>query len=252
MDEALGKVWRAGIRIWPPVPRITVTLASLIEKETASPPIAPGVPCFHNRLREGMRSNGRERDLWFGPAHGGGPHATRAGTRHNSWSPGGSSAHAHRLPGAAALGRSPSEPGAGRCFAACGDGTSVFSRHPSGPRTVDRHQRGRSESVTRRPGGHWPRRWGRAGRHAASNRASADAPVFLDHPERRHVPPWPFGAPSPGEREPMASETELLLMFAARAQHVKQRIEPALAAGTRVLCDRFTDATRAIGVGAGP
>ena len=43
----------------------------------------------------------------------------------------------------------------------------------------------------------------------------------------------------------MASETELLLMFAARAQHVKQRIEPALAAGTWVLCDRFTDATRA-------
>ena len=50
---------------------------------------------------------------------------------------------------------------------------------------------------------------------------------------------------SPGEAEPMASETELLLMFAARAQHVKQRIEPALAAGTWVLCDRFTDATRA-------
>ena len=50
---------------------------------------------------------------------------------------------------------------------------------------------------------------------------------------------------SPGEREPMASETELLLMFAARAQHVKQRIEPALAAGSWVLCDRFTDATRA-------
>ena len=48
---------------------------------------------------------------------------------------------------------------------------------------------------------------------------------------------------SPGEREPMASKTELLLMFAARAQHVKQRIEPALAAGTWVLCDRFTDAT---------
>ena len=50
---------------------------------------------------------------------------------------------------------------------------------------------------------------------------------------------------SPGEAEPMASETELLLMFAARAQHVRQRIEPALAVGTWVLCDRFTDATRA-------
>ena len=40
---------------------------------------------------------------------------------------------------------------------------------------------------------------------------------------------------SPEEAEPMASETELLLMFAARAQHVKQRIAPALAAGTWVL-----------------
>lgn len=39
--------------------------------------------------------------------------------------------------------------------------------------------------------------------------------------------------------------TELLLMFAARAQHISERIEPALAAGQWVLCDRFTDATYA-------
>jgi dTMP kinase len=36
---------------------------------------------------------------------------------------------------------------------------------------------------------------------------------------------------------------ELLLIFAARAQHISTRIEPALAAGRWVLCDRFTDAT---------
>ena len=41
----------------------------------------------------------------------------------------------------------------------------------------------------------------------------------------------------------MADDTELLLMFAARAEHLHAKIEPALAAGSWVLCDRFTDAT---------
>jgi dTMP kinase len=42
---------------------------------------------------------------------------------------------------------------------------------------------------------------------------------------------------------PMHAETEVMLMFAARREHLDQVIEPALAKGEWVVCDRFTDAT---------
>lgn len=45
--------------------------------------------------------------------------------------------------------------------------------------------------------------------------------------------------------EPLAANAELLLIFAARAQHLNQLILPALQRGQWVLCDRFTDATYA-------
>jgi dTMP kinase len=44
---------------------------------------------------------------------------------------------------------------------------------------------------------------------------------------------------------PMSPDTELLLMFAARAEHLQRVVRPALTAGDWVLCDRFTDATYA-------
>jgi dTMP kinase len=46
-------------------------------------------------------------------------------------------------------------------------------------------------------------------------------------------------------QQSMSSETELLLVFAARAQHLAEVIRPALAAGQWVVCDRFSDATYA-------
>ncbi len=45
--------------------------------------------------------------------------------------------------------------------------------------------------------------------------------------------------------EPVPPIAELLLMFAARSFNVNNVIKPALAAGTWVVCDRFTDSTRA-------
>ncbi|OOZ80085.1 dTMP kinase [Solemya velum gill symbiont] len=43
----------------------------------------------------------------------------------------------------------------------------------------------------------------------------------------------------------MSYKTELLMMFAARAEHLRAKILPALAEGKTVICDRFTDATYA-------
>ena len=76
--------------------------------------------------------------------------------------------------------------------------------------------------------------------------------------ERRHIPYLltrePGGTPLAESirellldtrEESVAGTTELLLIFAARAQHLAQVIEPALARGEWVICDRFTDATYA-------
>lgn len=47
----------------------------------------------------------------------------------------------------------------------------------------------------------------------------------------------------PDQNETIHPETELLLMEAARAQHVREKIVPALKSGISVICDRFSDST---------
>lgn len=47
------------------------------------------------------------------------------------------------------------------------------------------------------------------------------------------------------KQDALCDDTELLMMFAARAQHLNELIIPALAKGQWVLCDRFTDASYA-------
>lgn len=47
------------------------------------------------------------------------------------------------------------------------------------------------------------------------------------------------------EHKAMCTEAELLLYAAARAQHIHEKVQPALASGSIVLCDRFADSTTA-------
>ena len=47
-----------------------------------------------------------------------------------------------------------------------------------------------------------------------------------------------------GDTDKWSAETELLLFTAARGDHLEKTIEPALAAGQMVICDRFADSTR--------
>lgn len=77
------------------------------------------------------------------------------------------------------------------------------------------------------------------------------AETLRQHGRVVHVTREPGGTPL-GEKlrelllsEPMHLETETLLMFAARREHLARLIEPALARGEWVVCDRFSDATYA-------
>ena len=86
--------------------------------------------------------------------------------------------------------------------------------------------------------------------------AAADTPVVVTRepggtPLGENIREWVLQ----GDHDGLSAETETLLMFAARAHHLDEVIRPALASGSWVVCDRFTDATIAYqggGRGAGP
>lgn len=92
------------------------------------------------------------------------------------------------------------------------------------------------------------------GEGAGKSTSLAFVREFLEQANRRVVVTREPGGTPLGEkirelllhgRENMDVDTELLLMFAARAEHLTRVIRPALADGACVVCDRFTDATYA-------
>jgi len=92
------------------------------------------------------------------------------------------------------------------------------------------------------------------GEGAGKSTSLAFVREFLEQAGRRVVVTREPGGTPLGEkirelllhgRENMDVDTELLLMFAARAEHLVRVIRPALADGACVVCDRFTDATYA-------
>ena len=92
------------------------------------------------------------------------------------------------------------------------------------------------------------------GEGAGKSTSLAFVREFLEQAGRRVVVTREPGGTPLGEeirelllhgRENMDVDTELLLMFAARAEHLARVIRPALAGGVCVVCDRFTDATYA-------
>lgn len=76
-------------------------------------------------------------------------------------------------------------------------------------------------------------------------RASGDEVVCTREPGGTPLAEQIRGLLLDTHHEPPAPETELLLMFAARAQHVRETILPALRRGAWVISDRFTDASYA-------
>ena len=250
-------------------------LASIVEKETGrASDRAQIAGVFANRLRIGMLlqtdptviyglgdkfdGNLRRRDLL-------------TDTPWNTYTRGGLPPTPISMPGKASL-VAAVQPEATRAlyFVAKGDGTSHFSASlEEHNRAVNRYQRGQCRHVAHlsRPSGHCLHTYhplqpkvfmSRPGLFISfegidgagkSSHIEGLATAFRAQGRAVTVSREPGGTPLAEKlremvlNDPMDALTESLLIFAARRDHLRNVIEPALARGDVVLCDRFTDAT---------
>jgi UPF0755 protein len=226
-------------------------LASIVEKETGLPADRPQVAAvFVNRLRRGMLLQtdptviyglGERFDGNLRKAH------LQTDTPWNTYTRAGLPPTPIAMPGLASLQAAAKPPPSDMLyFVARGDGTSVNFLPPSTSTTVPstRYQKELADHGARplhQLRGHRRCRQKHPARLDGRSLAAARAyrgrhPRTGRHPSRRE-------ASRPAAGRTHASGNRSLLMFAARREHVAQVIQPALARGEWVVCDRFVDAS---------